>query len=317
MNRTAAGTLLIIHTILTLALQLAAMAQPSLTSFLTQSSLRGLVSRAVLMQGGLILLPTLLVILIDHLPAQDIWGGRSRDGSLILAAVVGVPAAVVFHGLNNLSIYFMLRLGWRLPRPDSSDDYLANLWQQPWAVTVVLILIRVLAPALIEELMFRGVILTSLWAQLAPGLAIFWQAVAFALFHNDPFFLVSPFLAGLLLGYLRLHGGSLLPSMIAHASLNLTLFVLTPLLPRLTAQYLNLPTRSTQSIFYASLIATFLAAVALIPLLALLGRTQYKLPTRLPRSSQAAHVSMPGGLLFALALLMLLATIGVTYYQSV
>jgi len=317
MNRTAAGTLLIIHTVLTLALQLAAMAQPSWTRWLTQSSLQSLVSRAVLMQGGLILLPTLLVILIDHIPAQEVWGGRSRDGSLILAAVIGVPAAVVFHGLNNLSVYFMLRLGWQLPGPDSSDDYLVHLWQQPLTVAGILILVRVLAPALIEELMFRGVILSSLGAQLTPGLAIFWQAVAFALFHNDPFFLVSPFLAGLLLGFLRAHGGSLLPSILAHASLNLTLIVLTPLLPRLTAQYLNLPTRSTQSIFYASLIATFLAAVALIPLLALMGRLQNKLPARFPGSGQAAHVSLPGGLLFALALLVLLATIGVTYYQAV
>ena len=316
MIRAAAGTLLIIHTVLTLALQLAAKAQPEWLSWLTEGTLKGIVSRAVLMQGGLILVPTLFIIFVDRIPAQEIFGGRSRDGSLILATVVGVPAAVVFHGLNNLSVYFMLRLGWQLPGPDSQDAYLTDLWHQSWPVIGSLVMIRVLAPALIEELMFRGVILSSLFSQVAPGLAIFWQAVAFALFHNDPFFLVSPFLAGLLLGLLRTHGGSLLPSVLAHASLNLTLLLLTPLIPRLTAQYLNLPTRSTQSIFYASLIATFIAAVALIPLLALLGRLQ----TRLPAGTAArpsAHLSLPGGLLFALALLMLLVTIGVTYYQSV
>lgn len=316
MNRAAAGTLLIIHTVLTLALQLAARAQPEWLSWLTEGTLKGIVSRAVLMQGGLILVPTLVIIFMDHMPAQEIFGGRSRDGSLILATVIGVPAAVVFHGLNNLSVYFMVRLGWRLPWPDHQDAYLTDLWQQTWPVIGTLIVIRVLAPALIEELMFRGVILSSLSSQIAPGLAIFWQAVAFALFHNDPFFLVSPFLAGLLLGLLRTRGGSLLPSILAHASLNLTMLLLTPLLPRLTAQYLNLPTHSTQSIFYASLIATFIAAVALIPLLALLGRLQTRLPAGAAASS-SEHPSLLGGLLFALALLLLLVTIGVTYYQAV
>ncbi len=316
MNRAAAGILLIIHTVLTLALQLATLASPGLSRWLVQGSLAGLVGRAVLMQGGLILLPTLFVMLLDHLPAQAILGGRARPGSLILATVIGVPAAVVFHGLNNLTIYFLLRFGWQMPGPDRQDVYSSEIWQQSWQVILILVMVRVLAPALIEELMFRGVIQSSLGNQAPASLAIFWQAMAFMLFHNDPFFLLPPFLAGLLLGYLRHNGGSLLPSVLAHASLNLTLLALSPVLPRLTAQYLNLPARSTQSIFYASLIATFVAAVALVPLLALLARLQ-AVPARQDWPDRTLRLALPGGLLFALALLLLLATIGVTYYQSI
>lgn len=63
------------------------------------------------MQGGLILVPTLFVIFYYELPDIGLIGERIRPGSLILAAMVGVPAAVVFSGLNNLLIYMLASAG--------------------------------------------------------------------------------------------------------------------------------------------------------------------------------------------------------------
>jgi hypothetical protein len=179
-------------------------------------------------------------------------------------------------------------------------------------VIAVIVLIRVLTPAVIEELMFRGVVQGSLLTRGAPAAAIFWQAVAFSLFHNDPLFIVPPLLAGLLLGYLRQNGNSLLPSMVAHTSLNLTLLVINPILPHLTAQYLRISTQTSLSLFYASLIATFVAAVALVPLLALVSQLK-----RANGQEIQPLVIFPGDWKFALALLMLIVTMMVTYYQSI
>ena len=313
MARSIAGLLLIIHTALTLVLQLASLAVPSLASWLGSDSLIGLVSRSVIMQGGLILLPVLMIIVLKNIPAEQIAGGRRQPSSLILAAVIGVPAAVVFQGLNNLCLYFLVRFGWELPKSSGiSDRFSTDLWQQSWQVILIILLIRVMTPAVIEELMFRGVIQGSLLARGSAATAIFWQAVAFSLFHNDPLFILPPLLAGLLLGYLRYNSNSLLPSMIAHTSLNLTLLAIAPILPRLTAQYLRISTQTSLSLFYASLIATFVAAVALVPLLALISRMK-----QADSTDDQLLVIFPGDWKFALALLMLLATMMVTYYHSI
>lgn len=313
MKRSTAGLLLIVHTTLTLILQLAAMSIPALAAWLGSDTLLGLVSRTVLMQGSLILLPTLAFIVLQKIPAEAVTGGRSRPSSLMLAAVIGIPAAVVFQGLNNLILYFLVRFGWELPKLNAAADrYSSGLWQQPVQAILVIILIRVLAPAVIEELMFRGVVQGSLMVRGATGSAIFWQAVAFALFHNDPLFILPPLLAGWLLGYLRQNGESILPGMVAHTSLNLTLLAISPLLPRLTAQYLKISTQTSLSLFYASLIATFVAAVALVPLLALVSHLKPANEAESPKL-----VLFPGDVKFALALLMLIATMMVTYYHSI
>ncbi len=313
MKRSTAGLLLIVHTSLTLILQLSAMAIPDLAVWLGSDTLVGMVSRTVLMQGGLILLPSLAFIVWQRIPAESVAGGRSRPSSLMLAALIGVPAAVVFQGLNNLILYFLVRFGWELPKVNTAADrYSSGLWQQSAQVILVIILIRVLVPAVIEELMFRGVVQGSLMTRGAPASAIFWQAVAFSLFHNDPLFIVPPLLAGLLLGYLRHNSESILPGMVAHTSLNLTLLAISPILPRLTAQYLRISTQTSLSLFYASLIATFIAAVALVPLLALVSHLK-------PANEQANPqlVIFPGDGKFALALLMLIVTMMVTYYHSI
>lgn len=338
MTRKAAGTLLLVHTVLTLLLQLSALAIPDLQAWLGLPTLSGLVTRAVLMQGALIFLPSLVIIGLYKLPAEAIIGGPSTPSSLILAAVVGVPAGVVFQGLNNLMLYLIFQLGWTVPAAATSTDrWSADLWQQTLPVMLVLITVRVLTPALIEELMFRGVIQSSLKSPgNLPGTAIiFWQALAFALFHNNPLFLLPPLLAGLLLGLLRQNGNSLLPSIIGHLSLNLTLLLIAPLLPQLTAQYLNLSTRSAPALFYASLIATFVAAITLIPLIALIsqlrppevatgpGQPLQGLPVRqtglakFGGNDQAKPSRLPGDWKFALALLMLLVTMVVSYFQAV
>lgn len=92
------------------------------------------------------------------------------------------------------------------------------------------------APAVFEELLFRGVVLPALLRALGNWGAIFGSALLFGLIHLD---LVNPgglfyrvpfaFAVGLGLGLLRVRTGSLLPSILAHALLNTITFVAEPL----------------------------------------------------------------------------------------
>lgn len=307
-----AGTLLLVHTGLVLLLQFLAASWPGLAGWLAADSLAAFVLRAVLMQGGLILIPTLLVIVLGHLPDDPLVGDRARPGSLILAVIVGVPAAVVFQGLNNLLIYLLASKGLPLPTVNPAASSFSSDWSgQRWPVMIVVFLISVLVPAVVEELMFRGVILTSLTDRGPAPSALVWQALAFALFHDDPLFILPPLLAGLMLGFLRYKSGSLLAAMMAHASLNVTTLALTPLLPRLTAQYLSISTVTTQSILYASLIAAGVAAIALVPLLILIGNLH---PVR-PGPVQTGWLRRRDWK-FALAMVILVVTMMNIYFQS-
>lgn len=322
MSHRNAGSLLLIHAGLSILLQLTILALPAFQGWLGSSALMGLVIRMVIMQGALILLPTLFVLFSSRQPAAEVTGGRSTPSSLILAAAIGVPAGIVFWGLNHLILYLVSQLGRiGLVSSTDSDTWSTQLWDQSAKVVIVLIIVRVLAPAVIEELMFRGVIFGSLKHLFSPFWVIFWQAVAFSLFHNDPLFSLPPLLAGLLLGLLRQNGNSILPPMLTHVTMNLTLLAISPLLPRLTADYLNLSSRSFASLFYASLIATFIAAVALIPLIAMLMHLKpAQQEASETRSLAVANIEsvpavLPGVLRFALALLVLLVTMVVTYIQ--
>ncbi len=79
-----------------------------------------------------------------------------------------------------------------------------------------------LAPALAEEVAFRGAILGSLRPWLGPAGAVAWSAAAFSAIHISPggYRVPFAFLLGLALGTLRLRTGSVFPAVAAHAALN-------------------------------------------------------------------------------------------------
>jgi membrane protease YdiL (CAAX protease family) len=93
-----------------------------------------------------------------------------------------------------------------------------------------------LAPAVFEELLFRGAVLPALLRPLGGAGAIVGSAALFGLIHLDfstpggAFYRVPfAFAVGLGLGILRVRTGALLPSTLAHALLNTITFVAEPL----------------------------------------------------------------------------------------
>ena len=90
-------------------------------------------------------------------------------------------------------------------------------------------------PALCEELLFRGVVLSCFVKGLGRWGAVVASSLLFGLIHVDftpqPTFYRVPFACavGMALGAIRLAAGSLSPAMLAHATLNTITFVVTPL----------------------------------------------------------------------------------------
>ena len=71
-------------------------------------------------------------------------------------------------------------------------------------------------PAICEEVAFRGVVLGGLRRSGSRVLAVVGSALVFGLFHINPYHVVSAALVGLLLAYVALESGSIVPGMVIH-----------------------------------------------------------------------------------------------------
>ncbi|MBK5254982.1 MAG: CPBP family intramembrane metalloprotease [Vicinamibacteria bacterium] len=94
------------------------------------------------------------------------------------------------------------------------------------------------APAICEEMLFRGLLTPVLRNAVGSGVAIILSAASFGAIHVDAmadgtsvyYRVPFAFILGLLLAKLRLDTGSLWPPMIAHATLNATTFCVVVLI---------------------------------------------------------------------------------------
>ncbi|MBC8105047.1 MAG: CPBP family intramembrane metalloprotease, partial [Anaerolineae bacterium] len=83
------------------------------------------------------------------------------------------------------------------------------------------VLLVAVQPGIIEELAFRGVILTSLQRVLGNTEALVVSALMFAILHLSIPSIPHLFLMGVVLGWFRLRSGSILPGMLLHFTHNL------------------------------------------------------------------------------------------------
>jgi membrane protease YdiL (CAAX protease family) len=186
--------------------------------------------------------PGLLLIALTFLlvpkPA-DALGWRPLAGSTIgMAVVAGLTLWVASAGLMETQSSF-----WT-PPPGYIEQFrgLHELLRPRNALDAVFSVAAIaLAPAICEEILFRGVVLPA-WLRIAwPSVAVAVSAVFFGLIHVDtvattdgtyrtayrvPFALA----VGLVLGLLRLATGSLVAPILAHAVLNTFTLAIAPYL---------------------------------------------------------------------------------------
>jgi membrane protease YdiL (CAAX protease family) len=184
--------------------------------------------RGTLAAGTLLLGAPALLALLLHVPARRATLGETpqpagRTAGLCL--VLGLGLWITSVGVITLQA---------LVRPPTEDEL--ALFRQIHAAlapanaldAVVSVGVIALLPAACEELLMRGVLLTSLAGWLGRTPAIFLTAAAFAVIH-DPLRLLFALVLGVAFGYVRVWTASLWPSMLVHATLNTLTFVVAPL----------------------------------------------------------------------------------------
>jgi membrane protease YdiL (CAAX protease family) len=90
--------------------------------------------------------------------------------------------------------------------------------------------LAVLVAPVMEELVFRGLLLQGLRRHWPAAPAVLTTALLFALFHANPWQFMGPLLLGLFFGWLTVRSGSLWPAILAHALNNATALVTMHLL---------------------------------------------------------------------------------------
>ena len=89
---------------------------------------------------------------------------------------------------------------------------------------IMIVTVALVAP-IVEELLFRGVILDGLLKNYSPTKAILWSAVIFGVAHLNPYQFISAFIIGILMGWVYWRTGSLLLCIIIHFINNSFAFV--------------------------------------------------------------------------------------------
>ncbi|MFD1466970.1 CPBP family intramembrane glutamic endopeptidase [Hymenobacter caeli] len=180
--------------------------------------------------------------------------GQARPGLYAALPVLVLAAAVVLSLLGFLHL------------PNWMDSIFQKMMKNPASALVA---VAVAAPVL-EEALFRGVILQGLLRTRRPWVAIGQSALLFGLVHFNPAQSVFAFLLGLLLGWLYYRTQSLGVCMAVHALNNSLTFVIVRWAP--TAWQKDLPLEMFGSA-WAYVGAVVLAALVLAVVLWRVQRT--------------------------------------------
>lgn len=140
---------------------------------------------------------------------HDTSPGLRRTGGLIWYPLAAVGA--IFTFLIASGVVAFVGLITNLPEVRYSDYLLEAGYG--WIGVILLVCVQ---PAIIEELAFRGVILSGMARVMAVGDAIIVSAMMFMIIHLSALSFPHLLLIGLVLGWMRVHTGSLYPGMVLH-----------------------------------------------------------------------------------------------------
>ena len=161
-----------------------------------------------LISGLLTLLLLAVFFLLRRINPLRETGFRATPGRFVAASIAMTPLlyAVITFVLSLLPEAWM----------ESYLEASASLGQTGILMTIATVLI---AP-LVEEIIFRGLILSRLHRAIPGWLAVLISALVFGLCHGQIVWICYAFVIGLLFGLMALRSNSIWPSLLAHIIFN-------------------------------------------------------------------------------------------------
>jgi membrane protease YdiL (CAAX protease family) len=153
-----------------------------------------------------------------RLLARQVFAWRPIGAAAMAAATLAtLGASILLSEADNL-------LNLVLPQPKELTDFVGQLFgsQHPvWALVAL-----VVAAPVVEETLFRGLVLRGLLGRYPAGRAILTTALLFAAIHLNPWQALGAVFMGILLGWFSVRTRSLLPAVLGHAVANATAYVI-------------------------------------------------------------------------------------------
>jgi uncharacterized protein len=136
-----------------------------------------------------------------------------------------IPAMIlIFEGLQYFLNQISIQMDKVLPPPEWFIELFSRLFDSDLGVWGGVVRVVIIAP-IVEEFIFRGVIMTGFMRNYRIGYAITFSALMFALFHLNPWQFPATLMLGLALGWVRYRTGSLLACIAGHAIHNGLIYI--------------------------------------------------------------------------------------------
>jgi uncharacterized protein len=183
------------------------------------------------------------ILIIRVMPTINQLIGKEASLLVCEVIIVGVPLMIAYlirrKRINNNSFNLRIEniriipfivigsmviligiadpLGNLIPMPESLKKYLMDISGQTGILSFSLL---VIAAPVLEELLFRGIILEGLLGRYSPLISIILSSLLFGLSHLNPWSFINGFIIGSFSGWVYFKTRSVLPSIIIHASAN-------------------------------------------------------------------------------------------------
>ncbi|WP_339812933.1 CPBP family intramembrane glutamic endopeptidase [uncultured Imperialibacter sp.] len=139
-------------------------------------------------------------------------------------------------------------------------EYFKRLFEELMKPDLTSFLTLVVAAPILEELLFRGIILEGLLKNYSPPKAIIWSALIFGIAHFNPWQAIGATATGVLIGWAYVRTNSLIPGIIIHFFNNLFAFALMAFISG-DVEDMTLPNLIGNNAVYLAILAIALATL--------------------------------------------------------
>ena len=233
---------------------------------------RQIISGLLITQWLLLLAPTVAILWFVRVDLRNALSLRRPSLVHVLAGILLAAGSLVLV-LHLSSLQARV-----LDMPQAMKDYFAQLIDKDASLALLLLTIAV-SPAICEEVLFRGAILSGLRTRLPDYVAILIVGILFGLFHVSVYRLMPTALLGIVITYAAVRSRCIFVAMLMHLLVNATLVLAgRNALPGPIQKILSDPNNDTQG-----LPAWLLAAAALL-VIAAIAMFQFTRPPKPGRS---------------------------------
>jgi membrane protease YdiL (CAAX protease family) len=180
-----------------------------------------------------------------------------------------IPILLLLWAFQNLIDPVNIAVNKLIPAPDWFWELFNRIFESDYGIYGAILKIAIVAP-IIEEMIFRGVIMHGLMRNYSNFTAVFVSALLFALFHLNPWQFPPTFILGLVLGILMLRTRNIYLCILGHAINNGLVLISIQFLPEIQKSSFFQINKSAQLV-----ISVLIACISLI-LIFLLTRERPK-----------------------------------------